>query len=568
MRNLKQWKSKPLAPEELSNILHLDQFSTQLLFNRQIRTIEQVESFINPTSASLVDPYDLPEMELAVKRLKNAVENMERIGIFGDFDVDGISAAAILITTLKDFGISVSPYIPNRLYEGHGLNLKALDFFKAQEVSLIITVDCGTTDLIEVSNAKSMGIDVIITDHHLPLENRPNSDALINPNLPESQYSNKNLTGSGTAFKLATAVYECHQRKVPKKLLELAALGTISDVGILNSENRYIVSEGIKLMKNTQLQGLRAISKNCGTNLNSLNSQELSFKIIPRLNAPGRLEDPKTALVLLTTNDQKEAKKIALQLESLNEKRKNLTRKSILQALKQSKTDNPEIGLQDIVIVQHPDWHPGILGLIANHLSEHFSKPAMAIALDGESSKGSARSVVNFNIVDALTKCSDILTKFGGHSKAAGFTINENRIPELIKKLTRNSTLLSSNIDDQNSLEIECNTSIREVISHFDFISSLEPFGPGNPTPIFLSKEIRIIESKTVGVNKDHLKMTLSDKETYYDAIGFGIGNLISQATGYIDILYQISENTWNGMTNFQLIVKDFTKTDFQNNDL
>ena len=462
---------------------------------------------------------------------------------------------------MNDFGISAFPYIPNRVSEGHGLNRKSLDYFKSKNVSLIITVDCGTTDLDEVSNAKSMGIDVIITDHHLPLESRPNSAALINPNLPESNYSNKNLTGSGTAFKLATAIYNSFKKPIPNTLIQYAALGTISDVGILNPENRFIVSEGITQMRNTQSIGLKALAEKSGTNLNTITSQDAAFKLIPRLNAPGRLENAIIALEILTTTDENTANKVAIELESLNEKRKSMTSKSIFQARNQTKSNQLEIDIQEIIIVQHNDWHPGIIGLIANQLSEQFSKPAIAIATNGKNSKGSARSVVDFNIIEALKECSDILTKFGGHSKAAGFTIDETFIPELIKRLANTSNQKHSS-ESKSKFEIECTTTVKEVINHFEFILSLEPFGPGNPTPIFLSQRMKVINAKTVGHTKDHLKMTLSDNEKYYDSIGFGLGNLIGQSNGYIDIIYQISENTWNGMTNFQLIIKDFVKSE------
>ena len=559
--NLKFWKFKPNVPTELSQNLGLDSFSAQLLFNRKIETLKQVEMFLNPNHDSLINPYDLPEMELAVERIKTALENNESIGIFGDFDVDGISATAILLSTLNDFGISAFPYIPNRVSEGHGLNRKSLDYFKSKNVSLIITVDCGTTDLDEVSNAKSMGIDVIITDHHLPLESRPNSAALINPNLPESNYSNKNLTGSGTAFKLATAIYNSFKKPIPNTLIQYAALGTISDVGILNPENRFIVSEGITQMRNTQSIGLKALAEKSGTNLNTITSQDAAFKLIPRLNAPGRLENAIIALEILTTTDENTAHKVAIELESLNEKRKSMTSKSIFQARNQTKSNQLEIDIQEIIIVQHNDWHPGIIGLIANQLSEQFSKPAIAIATNGKNSKGSARSVVDFNIIEALKECSDILTKFGGHSKAAGFTIDETFIPELIKRLANTSNQKHSS-ESKSKFEIECTTTVKEVINHFEFILSLEPFGPGNPTPIFLSQRMKVINAKTVGHTKDHLKMTLSDNEKYYDSIGFGLGNLIGQSNGYIDIIYQISENTWNGMTNFQLIIKDFVKSE------
>ena len=559
--NLKFWKFKPNVPTELSQNLGLDSFSAQLLFNRKIETLKQVEIFLNPNHDSLINPYDLPEMELAVERIKTALENNESIGIFGDFDVDGISATAILLSTLNDFGISAFPYIPNRVSEGHGLNRKSLDYFKSKNVSLIITVDCGTTDLDEVSNAKSMGIDVIITDHHLPLESRPNSAALINPNLPESNYSNKNLTGSGTAFKLATAIYNSFKKPIPNTLIQYAALGTISDVGILNPENRFIVSEGITQMRNTQSIGLKALAEKSGTNLNTITSQDAAFKLIPRLNAPGRLENAIIALEILTTTDENTAHKVAIELESLNEKRKSMTSKSIFQARNQTKSNQLGIDIQEIIIVQHNDWHPGIIGLIANQLSEQFSKPAIAIATNGKNSKGSARSVVDFNIIEALKECSDILTKFGGHSKAAGFTIDETFIPELIKRLANTSNQKHSS-ESKSKFEIECTTTVKEVINHFEFILSLEPFGPGNPTPIFLSQRMKVINAKTVGHTKDHLKMTLSDNEKYYDSIGFGLGNLIGQSNGYIDIIYQISENTWNGMTNFQLIIKDFVKSE------
>ena len=558
---LKFWKFKPNVPTELSQNLGLDSFSAQLLFNRKIETLKQVEIFLNPNHDSLINPYDLPEMELAVERIKTALENNESIGIFGDFDVDGISATAILLSTLNDFGISAFPYIPNRVSEGHGLNRKSLDYFKSKNVSLIITVDCGTTDLDEVSNAKSMGIDVIITDHHLPLESRPNSAALINPNLPESNYSNKNLTGSGTAFKLATAIYNSFQKPIPNTLIQYAALGTISDVGILNPENRFIVSEGIIQMRNTQSIGLKALAEKSGTNLSTITSKDAAFKLIPRLNAPGRLENAIIALEILTTTDENTAHKVAIELESLNEKRKSMTSKSIFQARNQIKPDQLEIDIAGIIIVQHNDWHPGIIGLIANQLSEQFSKPAIAIATNGKNSKGSARSVVDFNIIEALKECSDILTKFGGHSKAAGFTIDEIFIPELIKRLSNTSNQKSSS-ESKSKFEIECITTVKEVINHFEFILSLEPFGPGNPTPLFLSQRMKVLNAKTVGHTKDHLKMTLSDNEKYYDSIGFGLGNLIDQSNGHIDIIYQISENTWNGMTNFQLIIKDFVKSE------
>ena len=404
----------------------------QFLIRRGIDTPQKLDAFLNPPHKLPYDPLRLPGMDAAVRRLYKAVNEQERVGIFGDFDVDGVTGTAIIAEGLSTLGVPVTPYLPHRVDEGHGLSKDAVDHLIAEGVSLIITVDTGITAFDEVVHAKTKGADVIITDHHLPHDGLPDAIASINPKLPGGTYPFFDLCGAGLGFKLVQGLYEFYGQPWNPNLLELAALGTIADLVPMLDENRYLVSEGIRLMSQTQRPGLQALYSSARVLPEEIDGETISFQIAPRINSAGRMGNPIDSFKLLTTDSHDEAEALTRKLEALNLERREATQQAYDLAFEQVEA---MAYLPAMLVVADESIPRGVAGLVAGRLSERYRRPAVVMAVEEDFAVASARSIPEFNIVDAITASQDLLVRFGGHSQAAGFTVARRSIPELATRL-------------------------------------------------------------------------------------------------------------------------------------
>ena len=550
----KEWRLSPSPPAGFASTLGLPPFQAHLLYNRGIRKPEELEPYLSADSRLVNDPLLLPDMDRAVERLVRARADEEAVGVFGDFDTDGVTGTALLVLALRDLGLKVLPYLPNRVDEGHGLNGEAVKSFQWQGVSLMVTVDCGSSSPAEVKLASSVGIDTIITDHHSLPPILPEAVAMVNPGRPDSEFPYDGLTGAGLAYKLAEALYKSLGHPTPDYLVELAALGTVADVGPLTGENRHLVRAGLERINQTRHTGLRALIDRSGLKQGSLDTDSLAFALIPRLNAAGRLADATLSLELLLAPPMEKAAKIAEELERYNSERRQLTMEGVSEAIRQVDRDG---ATPNIIFVEHESWLPGIVGLIASSLAERYHRPAIALVLGESVCRGSARSVVEFDIVDALRQCQGLFQRFGGHPQAAGFTLATTDLPALKREL---ASIAEEKLGDTRlapSINVDCQISPALLDANLGFIQSMAPFGEGNPAPVFLTRNARVTAARQVGAQRDHLKMRLAHSGVEWEAIAFRHGDRGVEAGDRLDLVYTAALNEWGPEPALQLTVQD-----------
>ena len=556
----------PPVPDEIIGALGFPPNQSQLLYNRGLKSRGEALSFLEADQTQVCDPLLLPDMDKAVSRIRSAIGKGERIGVFGDFDIDGVSGTAVVVNGLRRLNARVTPHIPNRnrVEEGHGLNCAAINSLAEDGVTLLITVDCGSYDAEEVKFASSLGIDTIITDHHAVLD-LPPALAFISSNRPDSRYPFRSLAGVGMAYKLMQAVYSESGIDEPDELLEFVALGTVSDVVPLQGENRHFVKEGLSRLNRTRVPGLMALIEVAGYKGRRLDTTALSFGLIPRLNAPGRLYDERDArymaLNLMTTSDPENARYIAADMEVSNRRRQTLTEEGVEQAQAQVVKRWGRSSLPGILMVGHRDWKPGIVGLIASKLVDKYHRPAIAVAVGESESRASARTVPGFSIFEPIEAKRELYVKFGGHSQAAGFTIPNQYLKTLADHFETFSAGKFDGVAGDAPLEIEVKAAPSVAANElFDFTRELEPFGQSNPQPLFASSQLCVLNSTRVGSGK-HLKFTVQDRDgSSWDAIAFRQGERIGQARpgANLDVAYSMELNTWRGSTSLQLVVEDF----------
>ena len=550
------WHTHTPPPDDFARYLGLPPVPARLLYNRGIRDREAAQGFLSPDERDSHDPFLLPDMETAVTRLAAAVERNETIGVFGDFDTDGLTAAALLVKALQELGATVIPYLPDRADEGHGLNSMAVGVLRGQGISLMITVDCGSSDVEEIELASALGIDTIVTDHHVLAEHRPPAIALVNPSRKNSMYPYEDLTGAGLAYKLVEGLWHFLGKGSPEHLMELAAIGTVADVGPLNGENRYLVKRGIERLNRTTNPGLRALIARAGLKLGQLDSESLSFSLIPRLNAAGRLASASVSLSLLTAGSTAEAEPIADELEQHNNARRRISRKAIDQAI--SQVESSAGGPPSVIVVEHADWLPGILGLVAGNLSETYNRPVVALSRGERLTRASMRSIAGFDAVGALSGVQDILQRHGGHPMAAGFVVATSDLPRVKEYLA--SLPLSSSGGDAPGPSVEIDGEIAPSSldkAYFSFIDSMSPFGKGNPDPIFLTRNVLVSQARRVGKQRDHLKMSVVHDRRMWEVIGFRMGNRPAAIGDHLDLVYTPGLDEWGGRSTLQLTLLD-----------
>ena len=528
----------------------------QFLIRRGIDTHEKLDAFLNPPHKLPYDPLRLPGMDAAVRRLYKAVNEQERGGIFGDFDVDGITGPAIIAEGLSTLGVAVPPYLPHRVHEGHGLSKDAVDQLTSEGVSLIITVDTGITAFDEVAHAKTKGAAAIITDHHLPHEGLPDAIASINPKLPGGTYPFFDLCGAGLGFKLVQGLYEFYGQPWNPNLMELAALGTIADLVPMLDENRYLVSEGIRLMTRTERPGLQALYSSARLLPEEIDGETISFQIAPRINSAGRMGNPMDSFRLLTTDSHDEAEALTRKLEALNLERREATQQAY--DLASERVEAMEY-LPAMLVVADEAIPRGVAGLVAGRLSERYRRPAVVMAVEEEFAVASARSIPEFNIVDAISASKDLLVRFGGHSQAAGFTVPRRSIAELATRLDSYAAETLASDELSPVMDIDAVVSLAELTPEvMDWITTLAPYGPENRRPLFASMGVAVRECRHIGYLQQHLRLLVEQDGVALTALAFNQAQFWDPEVRRLDLAYSLIYDSWRGKKTLALRVTQF----------
>jgi single-stranded-DNA-specific exonuclease len=568
MTNIEKiWKiAEPISEKADIELQPIDPVLRQILFNRGYRNSAEALEFINAKIPKGTEPFNLLNMQIAVDRINWAVQKNHPIAIYGDYDVDGVTATALLTHALKQMNASVWSYIPNRFEEGYGLNQDALGNLKDGGAKLVITVDCGIRSPDEVSYAQNLGLDMIVTDHHSPGPELPPAHAIINPKQHDDSYPEKDLVGVSLAYKLVDALYQSRNRNSgntdeadkypnPNDYLDLVALGTVADLAPLIGENRALVRAGIDQLRNTKRFGLMALIGIAGVQPKNITAGTIGYMLGPRLNAAGRLDTAQTALNLLLAEDFHEAGLLAQKLDSQNRQRQTLTKESQIKAEEIVISEDSE---SPLLFIYHPDFNPGIVGLVASRLTEKYYRPSVVANQENDFTRGSCRSIPNFNITKALEQCSDLLVRYGGHSSAAGFTVKNELLPEFKTRLIE---IAHNELDHQELFPIlEADVEVQLSDLTFELLNQLnklQPTGRGNPQAQFVSFDVRVLRSRTVGKDKSHLKLVLSDGFITYDAIAFRQGDWQERLPEFIDIIFNFELNEYNGKSTLQLNILD-----------
>jgi single-stranded-DNA-specific exonuclease len=575
-----RWEvAKPAPQEYLAQIRDLPPSIAQCLYNRGLKSPQEAYAFLSGELEE-DDPFRLRGIHQAVARIRQAIRQKERIAVYGDFDADGVAATALLTQTISSLGGEASPYIPHRVDEGYGLHSEAVERLAQEGCRLLVTVDCGIRSIEEVRYARQLGLEVIITDHHSPPQELPPALAIVNPKREDCPYPFKGLSGAGVAFKLAQALLRV-ERRVPlfshpsgsrrdrdtfvrkstpleeEELIDLVALGTITDLSPLLGENRNLVKRGLSTLNHSPRPGILALS--APLKERTITSQTIGYVLGPRLNAAGRLGDAMASYRLLTTSSPAEAQELALELEERNRQRKGLTLQVLEKAQKQIEGQESE----PILFAQGQGFPCGVIGLVASRLCEEFYRPAVVIELGEEESRGSVRSILEFDITKALDECRDLLLRYGGHSLAAGFTVKAEHLATLEERLRGIAACQLSGLELVPTLSIDAEIPLTDLQpAIFAAAQTLEPSGPSNPPPTFLSHGVEVREARLVG--ETHLRLTLTDLtgsckggRVIWDGIAFGKGAEANSLSRHIDIVYVPEIQWWNNEERLQLRVLD-----------
>ena len=563
---MKQWKLADTAtkPANYDWLPVASPAFSRVLQARGFDSEQAWRLFLNPPHRLPYCPLRMSGMEPALRRLHQALQTCARhsgereiVGIVGDFDVDGITGAAILVEGLEELGVPTIPYLPHRVTEGHGLSEEAVKILAKEGVSLVITVDCGVSSRTEAVLARKLGMDVIVTDHHIPSEELPEVVAIVNPRMPGDDYPFPQLCGAGLAFKLMEGLYQRLGKSLPSSFLELAALGTIADVVPLTDENRYLVKQGLKELNRTRRPGLQAMFQVSGLAGKPVNAETVMFHIAPRLNSAGRMGHAADSLRLLTTQSSSEAATLAQQLEVQNGQRQELTRQVYASA------HSVVVGLEELppfLVVNDPMLTPGVAGLVAGRLAEEFRRPSVALAqVDDQTWVASGRSIPGFNLVEAFRSCSDLFVRFGGHSQAAGFSIKRENLGEMQQRLCEIASIRLAGIDLRPMLYIDTVIGLSDLTDEFlARLEELEPYGEANPKPLFLTRSLAVAQVSRIGKAGQHLKMLVSDGRKSLPALLFNRSDEWEEGQDMVDLVYTVSVDHWRGRKQISLVVEDF----------
>lgn len=566
VKMVKKWLYSKFEEDKVKKIAeenNISELLAKVLLCREFESKDIIDDFLHPKIENLYDPFLMNDMQIAVDTIIDSCNKKEKVTIYGDYDVDGITSVSVLKKFFADMGVNAEHYLPSRLEEGYGLNNDALDKIANSGTKLLITVDCGISAYEEVEYAKSLGMKVIVTDHHECPEKLPDAIAVIDAKRPDSTYPFNSLAGVGVTFKLIQAIsYKLNlDRKRYLKYIDIVALGTIADIVPLIDENRIIVNFGLILMRQTRNIGLQALIRVSGyENGADLSSTAISFGIAPRINASGRMGKADLALELLLENNPDRAYKMALELSDTNKERQDVEKDIINQAVDMIEKD--KLYEKDIIVLYHKNWHHGVIGIVASKITELYYKPSILISVEDGIGKGSGRSVEGFDLHDALSKCTELLLKFGGHEMAIGLSIEEEKLEEFSKKVEVIAKEKGTK-DLQPVVKIDAEVTAENIsYETLKEIELLRPFGEGNPPPVFVYKNIKVDGVRLLS-NEKHLKLSLKDGMHVFDAIAFNMGNqkYSIKIGDKVDVLHVLEINNFNGIEKIQMNVKDLKKS-------
>ncbi len=554
----------------LSKALSLPRSLTAFLVNRGLDTRDAIEEHLTPSLSRLNDPFSLKDMDKAVSRIVKAIKDRERVGIFGDFDADGVTATALLYLFFRELGLEVFFYIPHREKEGYGLNSQGIDYLASKGCSLLVTVDCGITSLEEVSYSNARGMDTIVTDHHTPMESLPEAVACIDPKRVDCSFPFKELSGVGVAFYLAWAVrgalyrrgfFEGSSPPNLKKYLDLVAIGTVADMMPLYRENRILVRTGLEVMSTEPRCGIRALLDSVGLD-RQITCTDIAFRLGPRLNAAGRMHHATTALDLLITDDLAQATRLCQELNGYNQERQRLERRLLSEVMELIKGKDG----QRAHVLYGQGWQKGILGLVASKAVEVAGCPVILLSRDGDMLVGSGRSPDEIDLFSALSSCSHLFERFGGHRSAAGVRLGMERLDEFRRRFAQAVEKQAGEQPEASPLSLDARVELEELASnnYVEFLEMLEPFGPGYQGPLFSSQNFHVKDARVVG--QGHLKIAIvpekqSNSVRAIELLAWGHGDKKDISWEHLELAFTPSVNCWNGRKNIQLILKDARKT-------
>ena len=556
----KRWDVASSVPEsKVQELAGRSPVLIQILYNRGISDPEEVTSFLDGKYVGETNPFKLADMDLAVARIKQAVDQDEMIVVYGDFDADGVTSTVLLVEALRGLGLprgQARPYIPDRVNEGYGLNNEALESLKQSGAGLVITVDCGIRSIAEVTQAKNLGLDMIVTDHHSLGIELPPAEAVINPKRLDQEIPDDMLAGVGIAYKLARALWQRFPERAKfdvESLLDLVALGTVADLAPLLKENRLLVKDGLEVLKgDNRRPGVTALANVAKLNPSNITAESIAFGLAPRINAAGRLAHAYDAARLLAVNNDRMAKEYARTLDQLNRQRQQLTQELSQRAEEMVQPEAP------LLLAADPSFVAGIVGLVASRLADQHYRPAIVMEQGEEFSRASCRSIPGFHITEALDKVAPLLVKHGGHAMAAGFTIENKNLAEFHERMV---AIAAEELDQEAltpSIPIDVELEIGAVDwALYNQLQQLEPTGNANAAPLFISRDVHVYSHRAVGQDSAHLQLWVGDGQTKVQCIAFRQGSWAGRLPDQVDLAYTINVNEWNGRRNLQLMVKD-----------
>jgi len=551
-----RWEiAPPATAEQRAALGEFHPLIAQLLVNRGLIDRVQALSFLTRGEGPTYDPFQLPDMELAVDRVLRAIKQQEPVVVYGDFDADGITGAALLVQGLRAAGAVVAPYIPHRESEGYGINTAALTKLRSGGTGVVISVDTGTSAVEEIAHGDDLGLDMIVLDHHAIPPVLPRAVAVVNPHRAESRYPFTGLAGVGVGFKLLQALHIATGRapEEAEAYLDLAAIGTVADLAPLTNENRWIVQQGLAAMNAGERLGLKALARAAKLEPGAISAGDLGFMVAPRLNAMGRLDHAIHSYQLLCSQDGAEASALADMLEVTNKERQRVTKDAVEAARAAA---DPNDG--PVVLVAGP-YPAGIIGLVASRLAEDRYRPAVVVEQGEQWSRGSCRSIPGVSIVDALQQCSDLFERYGGHPAAAGFTIATSKLPELRERLADAVERTLQGARPTPALRIDAETTLRTFPGPvMGEMAKLAPFGQGNAEPVFVSRSLTVAQKRTIGATGDHLELRLKENGVTWRAMGFGMGRRINEVPDRLDLAYTIGVDRFGGNAFLQLRLRDW----------
>lgn len=560
--NRKKWTFSNFDKEYAADIAErysLEPFSAVLLACKNFEDEEELDAFLSDDNSFVVDPYELPDMEKAVKRINRAIENFEKIMVYGDYDADGVSSTALLYLYLQSRGADVQYYIPDRLTEGYGMNLDAVRKSKERDVDLIITVDNGISAILEAEKVKALGMDLVITDHHRPGDTLPDAVAVVDPYREDYEGVFCEWAGVGVAFKLVEALSDCDE-EILNEYADLVSLGTIGDVVPLRSENRSFVKCGIEKLNVASRPGIAALKEVTGMISHDLTSSNVAFTLVPRINAAGRMGSADRAIKLLLSDDASEARLLAEEVNEANILRQQTETKIIAEA-EEKIEKNGDMVYDRVIVIEGEGWHSGVIGIVAARLTEKYARPCLVIGINDGVAKGSGRSIEGFSLFEALTAVGDCLEHYGGHTLAAGFGVEVDRIDEFRRRINEYAKTLEM---PHPQLKIDCKISPKYInVDLLDELHMLEPFGAGNNQPVFAVMNMKIDKIEGVSQNK-HTKISLSRNDSRIVAMRFGVSpeNFDFSVGDKVDIAAVFDRNEYMGTVKVSIIVRDMRFSD------